>query len=134
MSQTIWLWASRALAALTVAVVAVLFITAGELVQSHRLEDVHGAAAIALHVVLGALALAMVGLARQRRSGWWAVGLAAAAFLTRTLDSLLFGVRGRDPLTFAGVAVVLLSAAAFACLAPARRAARSDPIVTLRGE
>ncbi len=80
MSPAIWLWASRGLAALTVAVVAVLFITAGELVQSNQLEDVHGTAAIALHVVSGALAISMLGLARQRRSGWWAAGLATALF------------------------------------------------------
>lgn len=76
-------------------------------------------------VLAGGLGLAVAGVA---------AGLAAAAVLTRALDTLLFGVRSRDPLTFAGVAVVLLLAAAVACVVPARRAASADPIVTLRGE
>ena len=80
MSPAVWLRAARGLVVLTVAVVAVLFITAGEFVQKHQLLDVHGAAAIALHVVSGLLALALVGLARQRGSGWWAAGLATALF------------------------------------------------------
>ncbi len=80
MNPVVWLRASRGLAVLTVAVVAVLFVTAGQLVQSHRLENVHGVAAIALHVVSGALAITLLGLARQRGSGWWVAGLASVLF------------------------------------------------------
>ncbi len=63
-----------------------------------------------------------------------AVGLLCAAGLTRLLGSLLYGVGGRDPLTFAGVAALALGTTAFACYLPARRAADADPMRSLRAE
>jgi len=47
---------------------------------------------------------------------------------------LLFEVKPLDPLTFAGVALLLFTVAALACWLPARRAARTDPMVALRHE
>jgi predicted permease len=63
-----------------------------------------------------------------------ACGLAAALALGRILTGLLLGVGGADPLTFAGVIALLALTAFIACLIPARRAAKVDPMVALRWE
>jgi ABC-type antimicrobial peptide transport system permease subunit len=61
-----------------------------------------------------------------------ALGLVSAAGLTRLLGSLLYGVGGRDSITFAGVALLALLTTALACYIPARRAAQADPMNSLR--
>jgi len=59
-------------------------------------------------------------------------GVLVALATTRVLSHLLFGIGATDPATFAGVLLVLVVVAGLACLLPARRATRVDPITALR--
>ncbi len=79
---------------------------------------------IARMVLADGMRLALSGLA---------VGLAGALVLTRLLATLIVGVGARDPLTLSLAAAVLAAASALACYLPARRAARLDPLVAIRG-
>jgi putative ABC transport system permease protein len=71
------------------------------------------------------LALIAIGLA---------LGLAGALIATRSLATLLFGVRPTDPQSFLGVSALLLGVGALASYFPARRATKVDPVVALRDE
>jgi predicted permease len=62
------------------------------------------------------------------------LGLGLAATVAQLMQIILFDVKPRDPATFTGVAVVLALAGMAACMIPARRATRVDPLVALRAE
>jgi putative ABC transport system permease protein len=62
------------------------------------------------------------------------IGLFGAIFLSKVMSSLLIDVTARDPITFVTITVVLTSVAIAACLLPAQRATRVDPLVALRIE
>jgi ABC-type antimicrobial peptide transport system permease subunit len=66
--------------------------------------------------------------------GGGVLGLLGAFIVTRFVASQLFGVSPTDPITFATVAALLMLVSVFACYVPARRAARVDPVTTLRTE
>ncbi len=76
-------------------------------------------------VLRRAMLLAMVGVG---------IGIVGAVAVTRYMTTLLFGVKPIDVITFAGVALVLIAVALIACLVPARRAAKIDPLTALRYE
>ncbi|MFI5312001.1 MAG: ADOP family duplicated permease [Gemmatimonadales bacterium] len=76
-------------------------------------------------VLAQGLSLAAVGVT---------VGLAGAAGLTRLVATLLFGVQPLDPATFAAVGGFMLLVALLACVVPARRAMRVDPLVAMRAD
>ncbi|PYR42815.1 MAG: hypothetical protein DMF95_27475 [Acidobacteria bacterium] len=76
----------------------------------------------------------VLGGALEMTAAGVAIGLAAAAGLTRFLGTLLFAVKPTDPVTFVVTAGVLATAALVACALPAWRATRVDPAVTLRQE
>jgi putative ABC transport system permease protein len=77
-----------------------------------------------LKLVIGrGLMLALTGIA---------IGMAGAFGLTRLMESLLFGVRATDPLTFSVIAGLFGLAALLACWLPARQATKVDPMIALR--
>jgi ABC-type antimicrobial peptide transport system permease subunit len=93
---------------------------------------------IGVRTALGARTTDILGLVLRSGLAITAAGLTAglgsAALLVKSLSRILYGVSPLDPVTFTVVPSVLAFAAALACVAPARRAARIDPIRALRTE
>jgi putative ABC transport system permease protein len=123
-------FAAFGFAALLLAGVGVYGVIEGRVTERTReigLRAALGAtpAKIAAFVVSQGLVLAAIGIV---------VGIAGAAGSTQGIASLLFGVERFDPVTYVGVVALLLGVAFVACYAPAFRAARIDPAVTLRAD
>lgn len=97
---------------------------------SHRIQEV------GIRMALGATPIQVLGLVVKQGmvlvAIGVAIGLAGSLGLARLLASLLFGVHASDPLTFAGVSLVLVAVALMATYIPARRATKVDPMVALR--
>jgi putative ABC transport system permease protein len=93
---------------------------------------------IGIRMALGADRTRVLSLVLRQGLSTTAIGLVlgvgGALALTRLASSLLFEVKPTDPLTFGAVAGVITLVALLACLVPARRATRVDPIVALREE
>jgi len=80
------------------------------------------------------LAAMVVGEGLTLTIGGVLIGIVVSASVSHVMGSLLFGVRALDPITISAVATLLLLVAAVASYVPARRAARVDPLVAMRGD
>jgi putative ABC transport system permease protein len=127
---TTWLLALFACASLTLAAVGIYGVMSYSVSQRAR--------EIGLRMALGArggdVLMLILGQGFRLIGLGIVAGCAGAVMLTRLMRTLLFAVSATDPLTFAGVASLLALVALLACLIPARRAAKTDPMVALRGE
>ena len=119
-----------ALLALTLALVGVFGVLAYSVQQRTR--------EFGVRIALGASAASVLRLVITNAGGvigiGIAIGLIAAAALSRSISTFLFGVQPIDPITFVLVPLVLIATAAIAVAAPAWRAARIDPVVAFRAE
>jgi putative ABC transport system permease protein len=117
-----------AVLALVLAAVGLYGVTAYAVAQRTR--------ELGIRVALGATSRDVVRLVLDMGGRLVLVGLAigtlAALMLSRLMSTLLFGVSARDPMTFAGVALLLAAVSMVACYIPARRATRVDPVIALR--
>jgi predicted permease len=118
------------LLALTLAAVGVYGVMA--LVVSERTRE------MGIRLALGAEPLQVLGIVVRQGLALAAIGIAAgfvaALLLTPMMANQLYGIGATDPVTLAGVPAVLLAVALMACVVPARRAMRVDPVTALRYE
>ncbi len=93
---------------------------------------------IGVRVAMGARRISVIGLVLRSGMTWAgggiALGLIGAWSMSRVVSSLLFDVSATDSLTFALTAFALTGVAALACMVPALRATRIDPVIALRGD
>jgi predicted permease len=124
----VWLlggFAGFALVLASLGIYAVISYSVSQRTQEIGIRMALGASAETLQrsILLQTLGLAGIGMV---------VGVVASWVLARTLSGLLFGVTSSDPVTFAGMLVILTAVAALAGYLPARRASRIDPMAALR--
>ena len=121
------IFASLALVLAAVGIYGVMAYAVGRRSREIGIRLALGARAAAIYrlVLREGLMVAGVGIA---------IGLVASIALTRAVSKLLFQVSATDAATFIAVPLLLLAIAALACVVPARRAARVDPSVTMRGD
>jgi len=124
------LFAAFGSVALTLAAIGIYGVLSGSVNERMREIGVRAALgasrqAILRLIVADGLYLAGVGIA---------LGLAGAFGSTRVMQSLLFGISRLDPYTYIGVILLLGTVATIACAAPAWRASRVEPSITLRAE
>ncbi len=128
--STIWVFLSFAGAALLLAAIGLYGLLSYSV--SQRTYE------ISVRMAIGASANSVVALilGQSLRIALMGIvgGICAAFLLTRLLAKMLFGVTATDPWTFAGVALLVFAVTVAASLIPAWRAARIDPIRTLRAE
>lgn len=122
------LLAAFALTALVVALLGVYGV--GSYLVSQRTKEI--GIRMALGAEVGDVVRMIAGQGLRVILAGAVIGIAGALALSRLLESLLFGVTATDPVTFAVVVSLILAAGLLACYLPARRAARVDPIATLR--
>ena len=95
-------------------------------------------AEVGLRLALGASRGQVLGMVLRQGLGLvaagLALGLAAALPLTRVVAGWLYGVKAADPLTFVAVPAMLLVVGVAACVVPAWKATRIDPVIALRYE
>jgi len=116
--------------ALVLATIGVYGVLAGSVNERTREIGVR----MALGASRGEIVSLVVRQAMTLTAGGVVIGLTGAAFASRALETLLFGITRRDPITYLGVVAVLIAASALASWLPAWRAARVDPATTLRAE
>jgi predicted permease len=119
-----------ALAALTLAAIGIYGILSGSVTERTREIGVRSALGASRGDILGLVVrqgMVLTGLGV-------AIGVAGAVAATRALASLLFGVSRFDPVTYVAVVALLVGVSGLACWMPAWRAAKVDPVITLRAE
>jgi putative ABC transport system permease protein len=125
--QVVGLFAALALALAAIGIYGVISYAVAQRTREIGVRMALGASGrqVVRLVVREGMLLALAGIG---------IGLAGAFALTGVLARLLYGIRVTDPVTFVAVPLVLGSVAALACWVPARRAARVDPLLTMRAE
>jgi putative ABC transport system permease protein len=127
MSMLFTVFAAIALLLATLGIYGVIAYTTAQRTRELGIRAALGASAgnLRMLVFVGGMRLTVAGLA---------IGFAATFATTRVLSSMLYGVGVRDPLTIAGVAAILSTVAGLACLLPAWRSTKLDPMQALRSQ